>query len=88
MMPLTFLNSGETGTIRRIAGKEEMRRCLENMGFVEGTPVEIISRQSGSVIVRIRGSRGAIAIILFLVYMQFFKPYHESEHLTEKVSVD
>ena len=34
MMPLTMLNTGEPSTIKKVGGKEETRRFLENLGFV------------------------------------------------------
>ena len=34
-MPLTMLNIGETGEIKRIGGNEETRRFLNNLGFVD-----------------------------------------------------
>ena len=34
MMPLTMVNSGEENEIKRVGGKEETRRFLENLGFV------------------------------------------------------
>ena len=36
MMPLTMANPGECYTIRKVGGKEETRRFLENLGFVVG----------------------------------------------------
>ena len=36
MMPLTMLNTGETNTIKKVGGKEETKRFLENLGFVAG----------------------------------------------------
>ena len=61
MMPLTMMRTGEAGTIRRVGGKEEVRRFLENLGFVEGSDVKIVSETGGNVIVNIRESRVAIS---------------------------
>ena len=36
MMPLTMLNTGEPSIIKKVGGKEETRRFLENLGFVVG----------------------------------------------------
>ena len=52
-MPLTMLNIGETGEIKRIGGNEETRRFLNNLGFV-------VSAIGGNVIVNIKDSRVAI----------------------------
>ena len=59
-MPLTMLNIGETGEIKRIGGNEETRRLLNNLGFVVGTEVSVVSAIGGNVIVNIKDSRVAI----------------------------
>ena len=60
MMPLTMLNTGEPSTIKKVGGKEETRRFLENLGFVTGASVTIISHTDGNLIVNIKDSRVAI----------------------------
>ena len=60
MMPLTMANVGETNVIKKIAGKEETRRFLENLGFVVGGVVTVISELGGNIIVNVKGSRVAI----------------------------
>lgn len=59
-MPLTMLNIGETGKIKRIDVNEETRRFLNNLGFVVGTEVSVVSAIGGNVIVNIKDSRVAI----------------------------
>ena len=59
-MPLTMLNIGETGKIKRIGGNEETRRFLNNLGFVVGAEVSFVSAIGGNVIVNIKDSRVAI----------------------------
>lgn len=59
-MPLTMLNIGETGEIKRIGGNEETRRFLNNLGFVVGSEVVVVSAIGGNVIVNIKDSRVAI----------------------------
>ena len=59
-MPLTMLNIGETGKIKRIGGNEETIRFLNNLGFVVGTEVSVVSAIGGNVIVNIKDSRVAI----------------------------
>ena len=59
-MPLTMLNIGETGEIKRIGGNEETRRFLNNLGFVVCAEVAVVSAIGGNVIVNIKGSRVAI----------------------------
>ncbi len=60
MMPLAMLNIGETGEIKRIGGNEETRRFLNNLGFVVGAEVSVVSAIGGNVIVNIKDSRVAI----------------------------
>ena len=59
-MPLTMLNIGETGEIKRIGGNEETRRFLNNLGFVVGAEVSVVSAIGGNVIVNIKDSRVAV----------------------------
>ena len=59
-MPLTMLKIGENGKIKRIGGNEETRRFLNNLGFVVGTEVSVVSAIGGNVIVNIKDSRVAI----------------------------
>lgn len=60
MMPLTMLNVGQTDTIKRVGGKEETRRFLENLGFVAGGAVTVVSDTGGNLIVNVKDSRVAI----------------------------
>ena len=60
MMPLTMANAGEENIIKRVGGKEETRRFLENLGFVVGAAVTVISQVEGNIIVNIKDSRVAI----------------------------
>lgn len=59
-MPLTMLNAGETTTIKKVGGKEETRRFLENLGFVVGGAVTVVSDIGGNLIVNVKESRVAI----------------------------
>lgn len=59
-MPLTMAGIGETNTILRIGGNEETRRFLENLGFVAGTEVVVLSKLGGNVIVNVKDSRVAV----------------------------
>jgi len=61
MMPLTMANEGELNSIKKVGGKMETRQFLENLGFVVGTPVTVITKISGNVIVNIKESRVAIS---------------------------
>ena len=60
MMPLTMAKAGEKNTIKKIGGKEDVRRFLETLGFVVGSDVTVVSENNGNVIVNIKDSRVAI----------------------------
>lgn len=61
MMPLTLANTGAENIIRKIGGKPEVRQHLENLGFVAGGTVSIISAIGGNLIVNVKNSRIAIS---------------------------
>ncbi|WP_124067696.1 FeoA family protein [Clostridium sp. E02] len=60
MMPLTMVRTGEPNVIRKIGGKEETRRFLENLGFVTGGTVTVVTEMGGNMIVNVKDSRVAI----------------------------
>lgn len=60
MMPLMMVGIGERCEIKKVGGNDETRRFLENLGFIAGTEVEIVSAIGGNVIVNIKDSRVAI----------------------------
>ncbi|MCC8067542.1 MAG: ferrous iron transport protein A [Clostridiales bacterium] len=60
MMPLSMAKTGEANIIKKIGGKEDTRQFLENLGFVAGGVVTVISEVSGNLIVNIKDSRVAI----------------------------
>lgn len=59
-MPLSMVKAGEVNTIKKIGGKEETRRFLENLGFVTGGTVTVVSEIGGNMIVNVKDSRVAI----------------------------
>ncbi len=60
MIPLSYATPGEEFVIRRIGGSPEVRKHLENLGFVAGGSVKVITALNGSVIVKVKESRVAI----------------------------
>lgn len=60
-MPLSVASIGEHFLIKKISGKEEVRRFLENLGFIAGTEVSVVSEMCGNIIVQIKDSRVAIS---------------------------
>lgn len=59
-MPLSMMKAGEPGVIKKVGGKEEIRRFLENLGFVTGGTVTVVSETGGNMIVNVKDSRVAI----------------------------
>lgn len=59
-MPLSMVKEGEINTICKVGGKEETRKFLENLGFVSGGEVTVVSQINGDIIVNVKGSRVAI----------------------------
>ena len=60
MMPLSMVKPGETNTIKKVGGKEKTRKFLENLGFVTGGEVTVVSEIEGNLIVNVKDSRVAI----------------------------
>lgn len=61
MMPLTLAVVGEENIIKKIGGKQEVKAHLENLGFMVGGAVTVISTIGGNVIVNVKESRIAIS---------------------------
>ena len=61
MMPLTFANVGEENMIKKVGGNPEIRKFLENLGFVAGGTVTVVSPIGGNVIVNVKESRVAVS---------------------------
>lgn len=60
-MPLIMAAIGEENTIRKVGGNGETKKFLENLGFVVGGKVTVISEIGGNVIVSIKDSRVAVS---------------------------
>ena len=61
MMPLALANIGEENTIKKIGGCPEVKKHLENLGFVVGGSVTVITALGGNVIVNVKDARVAIS---------------------------
>lgn len=59
-MPLTVAKVGEKNLIKKIAGKDEVRQHLAELGFVVGEEVVVISQIAGNMILSIKNSRIAL----------------------------
>ena len=60
MMPLTMARPGETVTIRKITGKDEVRQHLAELGFVVESTVTVVTELSGNLILQVKDSRIAL----------------------------
>lgn len=60
MMPLSMLSVGSTDTIKKITGKDEVRRFLSSLGLVEGECVTVVSEINGNLILGVKDSRIAL----------------------------
>ena len=60
MLPLTMAKTGETVTIRKITGKDEVRQHLAELGFVVDGVVTVVSEIAGNLILQVKDSRIAL----------------------------
>lgn len=61
MMPLTLANIGEENLIHRVGGNAEVKKHLEDLGFVAGCTVTVVAALGGNVIVKVKEARIAIS---------------------------
>ncbi len=61
MMPLLFAGVGEDNIIRKVGGNQETKKHREDLGFVVGGTVTVVSEISGNLIVKVKDSRVAIS---------------------------
>ena len=60
-MPLTFATVGETNIIKKIGRLPEVKKHLENLGFVVGGDVTVVASMGGNLIVNVKEARIAIS---------------------------
>ena len=61
MMPLTLANMGEENLIHRVGGSPEVKKHLEDLGFVAGGTGTVVAALGGNVIVKVKEARIAIS---------------------------
>ena len=59
-MPLTMSKAGDTVTIQKITGKDEVRQHLAELGFVVGETVTGVNEISGNLIIQVKEARIAL----------------------------
>ena len=61
MMPLTLAVVGEDNIITKVGGSAEVKKHLENLGFVAGGNVKVVTSMAGNIIVNVKEARVAIS---------------------------
>ena len=61
MMPLNFAETGEKNVIKKVGGSPETKKHLEDMGFVVGAEISVISAQGGNLIINVKETRVAVS---------------------------
>ncbi len=61
MLPLIVADIGEENIIKKVGGSAEMKKHLEDLGFVVGGTVTVVNSMGGNLIVNIKDSRVAIS---------------------------
>ncbi len=59
-MPITMADTGVPVTVIRITGKDEVRRHLNELGFVEGDTVTVVQNNKGNMILQVKEGRVAL----------------------------
>lgn len=60
-MPLSFANVNQSYLIEKIGGSPTIKCHLENLGFVVGAQVKVITANAGNLIVLVKGTRVGIS---------------------------
>ena len=60
MMPLTMAKVGDTLTIRKITGRDEVRQHLAELGFVVDSHVTVVNEIAGNLILQVKEGRIAL----------------------------
>lgn len=59
-MALAMMEIGETRTIQEFRGKEEVKRHLQDLGFVKGEQVRVVGENPSGMILLVKGVRIAL----------------------------
>lgn len=60
MLPLTFVKTGDVAKVIRVSGKDSLRKHLTDLGFVDGSIIDVISSHNGDIILNVKDSRLAV----------------------------
>ena len=61
MMPLVFANPGEDLIVNKVGGSKEVKKHLENLGFVAGETIQVLNTIEGNLIVVVKNVRLALS---------------------------
>ena len=61
MIPLVYASPGETNIIKKVGGSADVKKHLEDLGFVVGSNVTVVSTMGGNVIVNVKEARVAVS---------------------------
>ena len=59
-LPLAMVGEGQTVTVARVRGAQDLRQHMSEMGFVQGAEVKVVSRVNGDVVVSVKGATLAL----------------------------
>lgn len=60
MLPLTFVKSGDIVKVQKVSGSDDAKKHLNDLGFVNGSIINVISSRNGDIILNVKNSRLAI----------------------------
>ncbi len=60
MLPLSYAEANEPNVIRKVTGNPEMKKHLEDMGFVAGAVITVVSTVNGNLIVNVKDTKVAL----------------------------
>ncbi len=60
MIPLTYADPGEENVIMKVNGRPEVKKHLEDMGFVAGSIIRVVSSVNGNLIVSVKDTKVAL----------------------------
>jgi len=60
MLPLTFVKTGDLAKVIKVSGRDNVKKHLADLGFVDGTIVNVISSHDGDIILNVKDSRLAV----------------------------
>jgi ferrous iron transport protein A len=60
VLPLTYVKTGDYAKVIKVGGRPDAKKHLADLGFVDGTVMNIISSHDGDIILNIKNSRLAV----------------------------